>query len=225
MNTVTIVLLLSMCFCALCGATPVSSLDQVELIPSNCTNETATQLQRVTRQSPSINFVEGIGSDILRIPTNLLATIISFILSIIDGIKSTFLSWIGNIESFLQNPLTLLNNNQNSNQRRRRSNVSNGLSDLISDLPNLLNLPVSYFQQATSSVGDSVVSKVQYVIKAVIRFVWNFVITKVLPWLDDVLTRVKQSNTLPSFLNDAIGDANFVYSLLRLFTGITSNSS
>lgn len=154
-----------------------------------------------------------------------MSNIVQFILSIIYKIKSTFLEWIGNIESFLENPLALFNNNRNSNQRRRRSSVSNGLSDLISDLPNLLNLPVSYLQQTTSSIGDSIGKKIGSIVKAIINLVWNFINTRVLPWLSDKLNNLQQSNILPSFLNEAIGDANSIYSLLRLFSEISSNSS
>ncbi|XP_043600443.1 uncharacterized protein LOC122575492 isoform X2 [Bombus pyrosoma] len=218
MNTVTIVLLLSMCFCALCAATPaVSSLDQ-ELVPS----EVATKLQRFTRQSSPLNFIEQIASGLISIPTDLVANIVDFILSIIRKIKSTFLSWIENIESLLAN---LLDNSQNSNQRRRRSNVSNGLSDLISDLPNLLQLPVTYFQQATSSIGDSVGGQIEHIIKTIVKLIWNFVTTRILPWLHEVLNKMQESNVLPSFLNDAIVNANSLYSLLRLFTEISSNAS
>ncbi|XP_033344004.1 uncharacterized protein LOC117230534 [Bombus vosnesenskii] len=223
MNTVTIVLLLSMCFCALCGATPaVSSLDQVGLIPSN---EVDTKLQRIARQSSTSDFIEETISRLVNIPANLTTNIVKFILSIISRIKSTFLSWIENIESFLENPLTLLNNSQNSNQRRRRSNVSNGLSDLISDLPNLLHLPVSYLQETTSSIGDSVGEKIKHIAKAIIKLVWDFIRTRLLPWLHEVLSKVQHSDILPSFLNEAIGNVDSIYSLLRLVTEITSNSS
>ncbi|XP_060825032.1 uncharacterized protein LOC132911984 isoform X2 [Bombus pascuorum] len=218
MNTVTIVLLLSMCYCALCGATPaVSSLDQ-GLVPSN---EVATKLQRITRQTSPLNFFEKVASTLISVPTNLVADIINFILSIIKNVKTTFLSWIENIE----NSLSLINNNQNPNQRRRRSNVSNGLSDLISDLPNLLQLPISYFQQVTSSVGDSVGGQVGNIITTIAKLIWNFIRMRLLPWLRDVLNELKQSNVLPSFMNEAIGDADSLYSFLRLFANIASSSS
>ncbi|XP_073967995.1 uncharacterized protein isoform X2 [Bombus fervidus] len=217
MNTVTIVLLLSMCFCALCWATPaVSSLDQ-GLVPSN---EVATKLQRITRQTTQPNLLEKVASALVSVPTNLITDIINFILSIINRIKSTLLTWIDNIE----NSLELFNNNQNPNRRRRRSNVSNSLSDLISDLPNLLHLPMSYIQQVTSSVGDSVGGQVVNVLKTIAKLIWDFITTLLLPWLHDVLDKVKQSNILPTFINEAIGNADSVYSLLRLFADITSRS-
>lgn len=182
-------------------------------------------MQRIKRESSLSNFIEQIASQLLSIPgdlRNVVAAIVDFILSIIRRIRLTFLTWVDNIESVFGN---LLNNTQNSNQRRRRSTVSNGLSDLLNDLPNLLQLPVNYFQQATSSLGDSVVGQIVYMAKVITRMLWNFITKQLLPWLDDVLKKLRQTNVLPSFLNEAIGDANSVYSLLRLFSEITSKSS
>lgn len=179
-------------------------------------------MQRVTRQTSSSSLFGQIASGLLSIPANLAADIVDLILSIIRRIRSVFLSWISNIESLFAN---LLNNSQNPNQRRRRSTVSNGLSELISNLPNLLQLPASYFQEATSSIGGSVAEQIVRIVKAIAKLIWNFVTEQLLPWLHDVFNKLQQSNILPSFLNEAIGGANTVYSLLRLFNEITSNIS
>jgi hypothetical protein len=182
-------------------------------------------LHRINRQIDPLNFLGGVASNIINIPTKVVTNIMTFILSVISRIRSEFLSFLEYVESWVIALTPQIDSSENSDQRQRRSTVSNGLSDLIANLPNLLESPLSYFQEATSSAADTAGTQIDKVVRIVARLIWNFFTTKLLPWIHDVLKKLQQTNILPSFFNQAIENADSLYSFLQLLSVMVNPGS
>lgn len=182
----------------------------------------ATPVQRHTRDlvsivcsvveqliSGTLQIPEDIGKHILHVIYGIVATVESFIASLVEAAQAVldnFSSGLGNTANFLL-------------ERKRRA-----VLDIMEMVPDVMLHPMNFLERSVDTARNYANGQMGSMMEQAMNILWNYVLKVLLPWVHSASEQLEKSNDLPSTLRNVLHDFDSAYSLLQTLGYVDSNS-